>query len=151
MADPAAVGEVGESFAVPIERGKIREFARATYSANPDYLDRSDAPVPPTFLTTIFFWADGQADPWPRVRLDQQRGLHAEQEYEFFGPPPRAGQRLTGRSRIVDVYQKQGRRGGTMTFAVMETDFTDETGRLVARARLTGVEAAAPAKAEVRS
>ncbi len=31
-----------------------------------------------------------------------------------------------------------------MTFAVMYTDFHDETGRLVARAKLTGVETARP-------
>jgi hypothetical protein len=140
MVDDSAVGRVGEPFTLDIERGKIREFARATRSTNPDYLERPDAPIPPTFLTTQFFWADGAADPWPAVDLDQVRGLHAEQSYEFFGPPPRAGQTLTGRSRIVDVHRKRGSRG-ELVFAVMETDFHDADGRLVARARLTGVEA----------
>ena len=48
-------------------------------------------------------------------------------------------------SRITDVYTKQGRRGGEMTFAVMVTDFVDSTGTLVARATMTGVETARPA------
>jgi hypothetical protein len=72
--------------------------------------------------------------------MDVQRGLHAEEEYTFFGPPPRAGTRLTGRSRIGEIYTRQGRRGGELTFAVLHTDFHDETGRLVARSTMTGVE-----------
>jgi MaoC dehydratase-like protein len=76
--------------------------------------------------------------------MDKQRGLHAEQEYTFFGPPPRAGTRLTCRSRIGEIYTKQGRRGGEMTFVVQYTDFHDETGRLVAQAKMTGVETARP-------
>jgi hypothetical protein len=100
--------------------------------------------VEPTFLTTAFFWQTGAADPWPAVALDQQRGLHAEQEFVFFGPPPRAGDRLTGISEITDIYTKQGRRGGELTFAVMTTDFTDESGRVVARSILTGVETGQP-------
>ena len=71
--------------------------------------------------------------------------MHAEQEYIFHGPPPRAGDRLLCSSRIEDIYEKQGRRGGTMTFAVMVTEFRDaESGRLVAEARMTGVETARP-------
>jgi len=72
--------------------------------------------------------------------------MHAEQEYVFHGPPPRAGTTLTAQSRITEIYQKQGRRGGTLTFAVMVTEYRDETGRLVAEARLTGVETAQPPK-----
>ncbi len=143
--DQSAVGAVGEPFAMDIERGKIREFARATYST--DY--RQERPyAPPTFLTTAFFWQDEAASPWHKVAMDQRRGLHAEQEYVFHGPPPRAGDRLTAQSRIESVYQKEGRRGGTLTFAVMVTEFRDESGRLVAEARMTGVETARPPAAE---
>jgi hypothetical protein len=76
--------------------------------------------------------------------MDQRRGLHAEQEYVFHGPPPAAGTRLTGQSRVAEIYQKDGRRGGTMTFVVLVTEFRDESGRLVAEARMTGVETARP-------
>ncbi|TCP45736.1 MaoC dehydratase-like protein [Tamaricihabitans halophyticus] len=148
MVDPAAVGNAGTAFRMDIERGKIREFAHATRSADPRYLEVDRPVVPPTFLTTTFFWQHDQADPWPSVQLDQQRGLHAEQEYEFFGPPPRAGTRLTCQSRIGEIYTKQGRRGGELTFATMHTDFWDEDGRLVARATMTGVETGQPPKGE---
>jgi hypothetical protein len=140
MVDATALGRIGEPFAMDLERGKVREFARATHSANPAYLEEPVPVIPPTFLTTTMFWQHGEADPWAAVAMDQSRGLHAEQEYVFYGPPPRAGQRLTGTSRIAEITEKTGRRGGTLTFVVMVTEFRDETGRLVAEARLTGVE-----------
>ncbi|MFG2040592.1 MaoC family dehydratase N-terminal domain-containing protein [Dactylosporangium sp. NPDC048998] len=139
MVDDSAAGVAGEPFTLDVERGKIREFARATRSANPAYLEAEDPVVPPTFLTTAFFWQSGASDPWEAVAMDQHKGLHAEQEYVFHGPPPRAGTRLTGRSRIESVTRKEG-RSGPLAFAVMVTEFHDETGRLVATARLTGVE-----------
>jgi hypothetical protein len=152
MANAAAQGAAGTPFPVSIERGKIIEFAAATHSRNPAYREER-AVVPPTFLTTQMFWqewAGAGANPWPQVELDQRRGMHAEQEYVFHGPPPRAGDTLTARSRITEVYQKQGRRGGTLTFAVMVTEFTDGSGRLVAEARLTGVETTRPPDGDAR-
>ncbi|MFI1196214.1 MaoC family dehydratase N-terminal domain-containing protein [Micromonospora sp. NPDC020750] len=141
MVDVAAKGRTGTEFGMEIERGKIREFAAAIGSVNPAYL-ADPAPVSPaTFLTTMVFWQSEDADPWREVRMDPTRGLHAEQEFIFHGPPPRAGDKLTCRSRIEDIYDKEGRRG-RLTFAVMVTEFRDETGRLVAEARLTGVETA---------
>jgi hypothetical protein len=133
VVDPAAVGATGEPFVMDLEAGKVREFARAVRSS-------SDGPViPPTFLTTMSFWQAADSDPWSAVAMDQSRGLHAEQEFVFHGPPPRAGQRLIGTSRVTDVYEKRG-RNGTLTFAVMVTEFRDEAGTLVATATLTGVE-----------
>jgi hydroxyacyl-ACP dehydratase HTD2-like protein with hotdog domain len=145
MANQAARGAAGVPFRVPVERGKVLEFAAATRSANPAYWADECPFIPPTFLTTQMFWQEwaAGANPWPLVELDQQRGLHAEQEYVFHGPPPRAGSVLVARSRIADVYEKAG-RGGTLTFAVMVTEFRDESGRLVAEARQTGVETAGP-------
>jgi hypothetical protein len=144
MANAHAVGATGRPFPMDIERGKIREFARAIGSDNPDYLTAECPVVPPTFLTTTFFWQLPEDNPWSKVELDPQRGLHAEQSYEFFGPPPAAGDALTCQSTVTDVYEKQNKRGETLTFAVMTTDFHDADGRLVARAILTGVETAKP-------
>ena len=133
MVDPAVVGTTGEPFVMDVEAGKVREFARAVRSSN-------EGPViPPTFLTTMAFWQTDGSDPWTAVAMDQSRGLHAEQEFVFHGPPPRAGQRLVGTSRVTEVYEKQG-RNGTLTFAVMVTEFRDGSGALVATATLTGVE-----------
>ena len=146
MVDKAATGVVGEPFVVDIERGKIHEFARATRTAHEAYFSDAEPVVPPTFLTTQFFWEAlvPESNPWDRVAMSQVRGMHAEQEYVFHGPPPKAGDRLYAQSRIEEIYEKEGRRGGTLTFAVMVTEFRDEDGRLVAEARLTGVETAKP-------
>jgi hypothetical protein len=146
MVDRAALGRVGAPFEMDLERGKIHEFARATRSAHPDHLTGDHPVIPPTFLTTMFFWEElvPGSNPWHEVKMDQQRGMHAEQEYVFYGPPPRAGTRLYCRSRIAEIYDKEGRRGGKLTFAVMITELRDASGKLVAEARLTGVETAKP-------
>src|SRR5580704_13287184 len=146
MVDRLSIGSRGEPFELVIERGKVREFARAVGSSDAAYVRGDAPPIPPTFLTTMFFWEREVpgSNPWDRVRLDQTRGMHAEQEYVFHGPPPRAGTRLTCQSRIEDVYEKEGKRGGKLGFAVMVTEFRDESGRLVAEAKMTGVETARP-------
>jgi hypothetical protein len=146
MIDPSLIGKTGTPFELDVERGKIREFCRAIHATHPDYVDAAQPVIPPTFLTTTFFWQAWVpgANPWENVAIDQKRGLHAEQEYVFHGPPPRAGARLTCQSRIDDIYQKEGRRGGKLTFAIMVTEFRDETGKLVAEAKMTGVETAKP-------
>jgi hypothetical protein len=151
MANADATGRTGTPYEIALERGKIMEFAAATHSSDPAYWDDPNPVVPPTFLTVQMFWSEwaqqrGQGDPnpWHHVELNQQRGMHAEQEYIFHGPPPRAGTVLTAQSRIGEIYDKQGRSGGAMTFAVMITEFRDESGTLVAEARLTGVETARP-------
>src|SRR5260221_6246415 len=142
--DHRAVGKVGERFELDVERGKIREFARAVKSDSPDYTTGEAPVIPPTFLTIAFHWERdvAGANPWSALGVDQRRGLHAEQEYLFFGPPPHAGTRLTCQSRIERIYEKRGRRGGMLTFAVMVTQFFDASGKLVAEARMTGVETA---------
>jgi hypothetical protein len=146
MVDKAAQGAEGIPFVMDIERGKIHEFARATGSDNSEYFSGDTPPSPPTFLTTQFFWEDlvAGSNPWDKVNMSQKRGMHAEQEYKFFGPPPKAGTRLHCQSRIENIYEKEGRRGGTLTFAIMVTEFRDTDGKLVAEARLTGVETAKP-------
>lgn len=148
MANPDSVGTTGTEFEMDITRGKIREFARATHSDNPDYLEGSGNVCQPTFLMNYMFWQHGDQNPWPAVELDQQRGLHAEQEFTFHGEPPRDGTTLTCQSRIADYFTKTGKRGGEMTFVTMITEFRDETGRLVAEAKMTGVETARPPKEE---
>src|SRR5271165_479030 len=124
MVDKAALGQVGVPFAMDVERGKIHELARAVRSDDPAYFEGDHPVIPPTFLTTMFFWEElvPGSNPWALVKMDQRRGMHAEQEYVFHGPPPRAGTRLTCQSRIEDVYEKEGRRGGKLGFAVMVTE-----------------------------
>ena len=132
-------GEQTPTFEVPIERGKIREFAAAIGSASPRYRE-VDAVVPPTFLISSSFWTPPEAK--PDIGFDRRRLLHGEQEYVFHGPPPRAGQVLRAASRITDRFTREGKRGGAMRFAVVVTEFRDEDGRLVAEQKSTFIETA---------
>jgi hypothetical protein len=137
--DPA--GRVLARFDFVVELGKIREFARATGSTNPAYFEDPDPPVPPTFLMAAAFWQPpGVPRPYAALGMDLRRVLHGEQEFRFHGPPPRAGTRLTVEIRIESVVEKAGKRGGTMRFARVATDFVDDAGRAVAQGFATTIE-----------
>jgi hypothetical protein len=134
------------AYEVAIERGKIREFARATMSRNADY-EGAAAVSMPTFLTTArLFWEPAGASPFRDLGLDLKRTLHAGEEFIFHGPPPQAGQVLTAESHLADQFEKVGRRGGLLRFATVVTEFTDASGRLVAEQRTTVVETSHPPK-----
>jgi hypothetical protein len=134
------VGTSGTEYEMVVERGKIAEFAAAMQSQNPAYAG-ADAIVPPTFLMSSSLWApEGAA---VDVGFDRGRLLHGEQEFVFHGPPPRAGQVLKVSDQIVDRYEKPGKRGGMMRFAVVVTEYRSEDGSLVAEARKTLIETAA--------
>jgi acyl dehydratase len=142
--DQSWIGREGEPVVMHVERGKIREFALAIKDDDPLYSDEDLARretggiVPPvTFLETIRLWDRGRGR--PRPPLDLRRSLHGEQDYELLAPI-HAGDVLTARTRIADVYEKPGRRGGTMTFVVTGTEFTNQRGEVVARARSVGIE-----------
>jgi hypothetical protein len=139
-----AEGRRGPAFQMTIELGKIREFARAAMNEDPAYLEEANPPVPPTFLASMAFWEPPDAgEVFASLEIDPRRLLHGGQEYRFFGEPPVAGTVLTAQTRIDSVTEKVGRRGGTMTIAVLVTDFTDADGRLVAQGRATAIETGA--------
>jgi hypothetical protein len=144
MADQSAVGATDEPFEMAVERGKIREFARATMSKNPEYLAEPVPVAPPTFLATSTFWAPPGNSVFSKIKLDLKRVLHGGVEYVFHGPPPTAGTDLTAQTRVAEIYEKEGKRGGTMTFVVTVQEFRDSSGRVVAEARNTTIETARP-------
>jgi hypothetical protein len=131
------------AYEVLIERGKVREFAKAMQSENPAY-EGQGAVIPPTFLATAALWAP----PGRRADsgFDRARLLHGQQEFIFHGPVPRVGTALQARERVEKRYEKQGKRGGTMRFAVLVTEFRDDAGNLIAEGRSTLIERAAPPK-----
>src|ERR1700758_1068689 len=129
----------GQPWGVVVERGKIAEFAEAMLSDEPAYRGPA-AIIPPTFLTSAARWAP----PGVRVNVgfDRKRLLHGEQEYTFHGDLPAAGDVLTAQERVVDRFSKPGKRGGTMRFATVVTEYRDAGGALVAEARATFIETA---------
>ena len=139
--DRSLIGQWGADSTMRIEYGKIREFARALKDENPAYFDDADAVAPPTFLMTLALWAGGMGATRSAVKLDLLRLLHGEQEFEYLRPI-RAGDVLRFRSRTKDVFEKQGKRGGTMTFIIGETEFRNQRDEVVAYMRNTLIETA---------
>ncbi len=137
------VGATGEPYTFEVERGKIREFAMATKARDSAYVDDPTPTAPPTFLASSVFWAGPNSSAF--TSRDWARILHGEQEFVFHGPPPRAGQSLVVQQRIDDTFTKEGRRGGTMRFTVVVTEFRSPQGELVAEARATVIETSQPA------
>jgi hypothetical protein len=123
----------------PVERGKVREFATAILDDNPLYLEEERPPAPPTFTMTHQFWPATFDEPPPDLGINFARVVHGEQEFEYL-EPIRAGDVLTGEITVADAYTKEGKRGGTLTFVVLETRFTNQLGKEAVVARATIIE-----------
>ena len=148
-------GVRGPDYQVPIEHGAIRQFARSLHSSHPDWLQDPHAVVPPTFLLSAgYHWGYILERPpagSALAAIDQTQGVGTDGEHEFlfFGEPPHAGDLLTARTHVADHFYKQGRSGGRLEFFVMQTDFHDPQGRLVARWQPTSIRTERGAVAQV--
>ncbi|MGV0714468.1 MaoC family dehydratase N-terminal domain-containing protein [Mycolicibacterium sp. XJ662] len=133
------IGKVLFGYEMPVERGKIREFAAATGATDPIY-QGPNPPVPPTFLATSMHWEP--QDPPLATRLDLNLGkvLQGGQEYTFLGALPRAGDVLYAQTSVESVTEKRSSRGGAMTVIVVLTRFASPEGRVVAEGRATVIE-----------
>lgn len=127
------------TFELPVERGKIREFALAVGEDNPIFYDPDEARrhgfpdvvAPPTFtVTQIWQVSREEREAGLGANLDYKRVLHGEQEFKY-NRLPVAGEVLTGTMRISKDFTKEGRRGGTMRFVTYESRFVDAEGQEV--------------------
>jgi acyl dehydratase len=136
--DQSLIGVWGPEATMHVERGKVREFARAVKDPNPAFTE-DRALAPPTFLMTIAHWVGDLGKTRSAVKLDFRRLLHGEQDFEYV-KPIRAGDVLTFRSRTKEVFEKAGKRGGKMLFIIGETEFRNQRGEVVAYMRNTAIE-----------
>ncbi len=134
------IGLVGPSYEVLVERGKIREFARAMQAPLDEFFLDPKAVVPPTFFVSVpYTW--GYSLERPRGTVfegfdhDLSVPLHAEESFVFHGTPPRAGDRLIARTMLENVVEKNGRNGGGLTFLTMLTEYRNAAQRLVVEQR----------------
>jgi acyl dehydratase len=135
-------------FDLPVERGKVREFALAVGEDNPVLLDPEEARLqgfpdvlaPPTFTVTQI-WQVPREERESRLGadLDYERVLHGEQEFVYRRLPV-AGEVLKGTLRISKDFTKEGRRGGSMRFVTYESRFTDVDGEEVLTAFYTLIQ-----------
>jgi acyl dehydratase len=127
----AVKGKEYPPFAVTVERGKIKEFARAIGDRSPFYLDDAvgrasewrDIIAPPTFPVTFRHEAASSEALLSDLGVDISRVLHGEQEFEHF-KPIRPGETYLVRTRVTDIYEKTG-KSGPMAFVARESTVTD--------------------------
>ena len=144
---------------LPVERGKIHEFANAILDDHAFYHDEGAAQAaglpsvvaPPTYaLTAALYSAEerpGQGNSMPDAleALDMRFVLHGAQEF-VFERPLFAGDLLQSEPGEVNAYEKAGKRGGVMKFVEIETVYRDQSGEVVARSRATVIQTAGVVK-----
>ncbi|MGP3533167.1 MaoC family dehydratase N-terminal domain-containing protein [Microbacterium sp. RD1] len=126
--DAAAVGVVTPPQTLEISRSRLRFFATATGQTDPVYTDidvaraagHPDLPVPPTFFFGIELESPDPFRWMTDLGIDLRAVLHGEQQFVYHRLAY-AGDTVTARSEISDVYEK---RGGALTFLVRVTTIT---------------------------
>ncbi|MFC7157039.1 MaoC family dehydratase N-terminal domain-containing protein [Halomarina halobia] len=137
-----------------VEGGKVAEFAAAVGDDDPVFRDPEAAadrgferrPAPPTFTRSSMFpryRPDGVGRLGFDLGFDIRYELHGEQAYEF-ARPVYVGDTLSATTTLTDAYEREGRQGGTMTFAVLETEYVDAGGAPVVTERETLIETDGP-------
>ena len=151
MIDPKFIGYRSAPAQFTVERGRIKVFAKAIGLTDPIHFDANaarargydDVVAPPTFLTVIEtdrgFGGGASALP-AGMALDFTRLLHGGQEYEYFLPIC-AGDVIETSGAIADIYSK---RDGALQFMVMEAEYRNAGGELVALSRTTLIYRALP-------
>lgn len=134
--DTAAIGTELAPVVVEVERGRLRQFAKATGQSDPTYTDldaaraagHPDLPVPPTFLFSLELELPDPFAYMSDMGIDLRFVLHGEQRFDYHRVAY-AGETLTAKSRIEDIYAK---RGGALEFVVKKTKVTGAEGDHVA-------------------
>ena len=129
------IGLAGPYYDVDVERGKIREFANAMYAPIPDFLQGVNPITPATyFVSAPYTWGYSLERPrgtiFSSVDHDFSVPLHAEESFIFHNGIPKAGDKFRVRSLIENISQKQGQRGGLLTFFTILTEYFDTSKQL---------------------
>jgi len=144
VADQSKLGFEFPVYTFTVEKEKIIEFAIAVSQKenkeqiNPIYYDEEAAkkagyqgiPVPPTFLTSSFFWTGGGLIGTANILgIDLSRLLHREEEYEYFSSIY-AGDVITRKMKVVDMLKK-GTGKKSVEVTVLEAELINQRGELV--------------------
>jgi acyl dehydratase len=151
MLDPSLIGTDLDEFPLPVERSKVREFARALFDDDPIYQDADaarragfeDVPAPLTFAAASMHFRD-DLPLFERLGLDLKRVLHGESSWEYLAPV-HVGDELVAHRRIADITTRPGKRGGEMTLVTFEMNFVNADGDTVLRERDVVIQTGGPA------
>lgn len=155
MADKSKIGMEFPPLTMVVEKTKIAEFAAAVAlkdsneEIDPIYYDEEAAkkagykgiPVPPTFMTSCFFWTDGLMCIVKALGFDLGNFLHSEEEYEYLGQMY-AGDVITRKMKVADMYERgqKDRPGRFAEVTVLETELINQRGEVVTKVRSTMIE-----------
>lgn len=138
MADPLP-GDVIDRVEYDVERGKVREFTRATFTTDPVHTDLPAAreagfdDVPATLTHTVV--AGHQRDQRGFVDalgLALERVVVGSVTWTYLQPLI-AGDHVIGTRRVVGDERREGKRGGTMRVVTLETEYVAADGEPVVR------------------
>ncbi|MEX2081815.1 MAG: MaoC family dehydratase N-terminal domain-containing protein [Dehalococcoidia bacterium] len=151
-----------DGFEFPVDRTQVMLFARAVRDISPVYSDpdhndtkaQGGIIVPPTFVQSSAHWQPNYPLDLTRPRPAGEeparhrgdggggglaRGLHAEQRYEYHHPV-HAGDTLRVTTRPGERWEREGRRGGKLTFSESITEYRNQNGVLCVTATSVGVQ-----------
>jgi acyl dehydratase len=139
MLDKSFIGFETQPRSVDIEKGQLKNFAKATGETNPVYFDEAAAlaaghpalPAPPTFLFCLETMAPGPDRVMSKLGVEMGRVLHGEQQFTY-GKPIHAGDTITMKTKITDMYEK---KGGALDFIVQDTEAVNQRGEKVGVSR----------------
>ena len=139
--DTSKIGKEYPPFEYEVGREKIREYANAVGEDNPVHHDRAaaqaagyrDVVAPPMFVVVYSAGAMGPAILDPEVGINLMLMVHGGQEF-VWGEPVCAGDTVTTRGSVKDMYEKDGRK-----FYVFESVSTNQDGQETARATWTNI------------
>jgi acyl dehydratase len=139
MIDRKWVGHETAGSVLPIERTRLRFFAKAIGETDPIYTDEAaaraagypDLPAPPTFLFAAELDSGAVDRLLEDLRIPLSKLLHGEQSFTYHRAAC-VGDTVTVRSRIEDIYEK---KNGALEFVVKTSRATNQHGELVAEMR----------------
>jgi acyl dehydratase len=139
-------GTLVDEVQIDVERGKIREFARATSAADPVHTDptfaqaagHEDVLATATHVVVTGHQRDQHAFV-TALGLDIARIVVGSVSWEY-ARPLLAGDVLTATRTVVDDESKPGRAGGVNRLVTLETVYVDTSGRVAVRQREVLVE-----------
>jgi N-terminal half of MaoC dehydratase len=112
-----------------IEAGHVRRFCEAIGDDDPRWREEA----PPTFVVAL----GSEIPPMPEALEYGIGWLNGGDRFEYL-EPIRIGDTIRTRTRLVDVYEKQGSSGGLL-FLVTETEYVNQHGRTAVRVRGTRI------------
>ncbi|HET7399105.1 MAG TPA: MaoC family dehydratase N-terminal domain-containing protein [Intrasporangium sp.] len=129
------VGTVIDEVSFEVERGKIREFARATFTTDPVHTDRAaaaatgakDVLATATHVVVAGHHRDQRAFV-DRLGLALERVVVGGVRWTY-ARALEAGDSLHGVRRVTGDVERESSRGGRMRVITLETEYVDAAGR----------------------